>query len=213
MSDTRWCDVSSERRFRRTTLALAALLTAMAVAGAACDIPAPTPEYTAVPIGATPWPHGTTGHYGLHIDPTLLAKLPHSVSAQPLVEAADLESVALDDPDLVKTFDAYAAAEIGAIGDTDWLYVAIGHFTADPQSDAYPDMYAAWIDQYATGSCSQANGVSDTSQETINGWIVDVATCRGGPIVYSLSLGSGIVLSMFGVGPRDLARKLIGALY
>jgi hypothetical protein len=185
----------------------------MAVAGAACDIPAPTPEYTAVPIGATPWPHGTTGQYGLHIDPTLLDKLPHSVSAQPLVEGADLESVALDDADLAKTFDAYAAAAIGVIGDTDWLYVAIGHFKADPQSDAYPDAYAAWIDQYATGSCSQANGVSETSQETINDWIVDVAKCRGGPIVYSLSLGGGIVLSMFGVGPRDLGRKLIGALY
>lgn len=213
MSATRWCGVSSKHLRGRTTLALAALLTAIALAGAACAIPAPTPEFTAVPIGATPWPHGTTGQYGLHIDPTLLAKLPHSISAMPLVEGADLESVAMDDADLAKTFDRYAAAAIGAIGDTDWLYVAIGHFKADPESDAYPDIYAAWVDQYATGACSQANGVSDTSQETINDWLVDVATCRGGPVVYSLSLGGGLVLSMFGVGPRDLGRKLIGALY
>ena len=205
--------MSSEHRRGRTTLVLAALLAAVAVAGAACDFSAPTPQFTAVPIGATPWPHGTTGQYGLHIDPTLLAKLPHSVSAQPFVEAADLESIAMDDADLAKTFDAYAAAEIGAIGDTDWLYVAIGHFKVDSQSDAYPDTYSAWVDQYAQGSCSQANGVSDTSQETINNWIVDVANCRGGPVVYSLSLGGGIVLSMFGAGPRQLGRKLIGALY
>jgi hypothetical protein len=213
MSGSRWCDVNSERRRGRATLALAALLTAMAVAGAGCDFSAPTPEFTAVPIGVTPYPHGTTGQYGLHIDPALLAKLPHSVSAQPLVEAADLENIAMDDPDLAKTFDAYAAAEIGAIGDNDWLYVAIGHFKADPQSDAYPDAYAAWVGDYAAGSCSQANGVSDTSQETINDWIVDVANCRGGPTVYSLSLGGGVVLSMFGAGPRGLGRKLIEALY
>jgi len=187
-------------------------LLAVAVAAAACSPAGPTPEpqYTAVPIGATPWPSGTTGQYGLHIDPSLLGKLPRSVDAEPLVEDVDSESVALDSADLARTFDGYAAATIGAVGDANWLKLAIGHFQAANQT---PDVYSAWVDQYATGACSQADGVSSTAQSTINDWLVDVATCGGGPTDYTLSLGGGVVLSMFGYGPRDLGRQLIGALY
>jgi hypothetical protein len=193
-------------------LGLAAALVVVSVAATACSQPGPTPEpqYTAVLIGDTPWPSGTTGQYGLHIDPSLLGKLPRSVDAEAIVEDADSESAALDNADLAKTFDGYAAASIGEVGDADWLKLAIGHFQPDNQT---PDVYAAWVDQYATGACSQADGVSGTSQATINDWLVDVATCGGGPTVYTLSLGGGVVLSMFGYGPLDLGPQLIGALY
>jgi hypothetical protein len=198
--------------FGRATLALVGALVIAAVAVTACAQPGPTPEpqYTSLLIGATPWPSGTTGQYGLHIDPSLLGKLPRSVDAEPLLEDAESESVALDNADLAKTFDGYAAASIGEVGDADWLNLAIGHFQPDNQT---PDVYSAWVDQYATGACSQADGVSSATQSTINDWLVDVATCGGGPTVYTLSLGGGVVLSMFGYGPRDLGRQLIGALY
>lgn len=187
-------------------------LAAIAIAATACGPGAtPSPRYTAVPIGATPWPSGTTGQYGLHIDPSLLAKLPATVEAFPLVEDAASESLALDNADLAKTFDGYAAAAIGMVGnDENWLNVVIGHFKPESQT---PDVQASWVDDYATGACSQANAVSGTGQETINDWIVYKATCGGGPIVYTVVLGKGLILSMFGGGPRDLGRALIEAIY
>jgi hypothetical protein len=69
------------------------------------------------------------------------------------------------------------------------------------------------VDEYATGACSQAGGVASSSQQDINDWKVDVSTCNGGPLVYTLSLGKGLLLSMYGLGPRDLGRKLIESLH
>jgi hypothetical protein len=191
---------------------LAALLASMTLATAACGLASstPTPFDTEVPIGPTPWPSGTTGQYGLHIDPSLLARLPGTVDAYPLVEDPLSEGTDMADPDLAKTFDRFAAASIGVISDDNWLNVAIGHLKPDQQG---PDVYQAWVGQYATGACSQATGVSATTQSTINDWLVDVATCGGGPVVYTLRLPDGVILSMFGMGSRDLGRKLIEAIY
>ena len=197
---------------RRATAAFAALLGSIALAAVACGPgPSPTSLYTAVPLQATPWSGGTTGQFGLHIDPSLLGRLPQTIDAYPLVENAGSESQAMDNADLSRTFDGYAAAAIGVIGDDNWLNVVIGRFKPAMRD---PDVAEAWVSQYATGACSQANAVSSTRQETINGWIVDVATCgTAGPVVYTLVLGDGVILSMYGYGPRDLGRKLIEAIY
>jgi hypothetical protein len=179
---------------------------------AACGVgPAtpPPPRYTAVAIGATAWPSGTVGHYGLRIDPSLLGRLPASVWALPLKEDAASESGALDNADLANSFDGYAAASIGFVTDPDFLYLVIGRRKPD-KLDA--DFYTAWVEQYATGACSQANGVASSDQQTINEKTVDVSTCNGGPVVYTVSLEDGLLLSMWGMGPRDLGRKLIEAL-
>jgi hypothetical protein len=97
------------------------------------------------------------------------------------------------------------------VGNTDWLYVAIGRLKPDKQNNA--DFYTAWVVEYATGACSQADGVASSSQQMIGDWTVDVSTCNGGPVVYTLSLGSGLLLSMWGMGPHDLGRKLIESLH
>jgi hypothetical protein len=191
----------------------ASLLAVLAIAAAAAGCgpsPTGTPTETEIPFGPTPWPSGTTGQYGLHIDPSLLGLLPHNVGAYPVVEDAAGEQGALDDADLAKTFDNFAAASIGMIGDVDWLQLVIGHLRPDTQT---ADIYTAWVSEYASGACSQANGVSSTNQTTINDWVVDVSTCAGGPIVYTLSLGNGTILSMYDLGPKDLGRMLIQALY
>ena len=207
--------MNSDIRGHRSAVQVVALLL-MAAALAACGTPGPTPapQSSEVPIGATPWPGGTTGQYGLHIDPSLLARLPQTVSALALVEDAYSESSDMDNADLSKTFDAFAAASIGQIGDADWLELAIGRFKPAMQSpEVWPDEYASWVEQYATGACSQADAVSGTAKQQIGDWTVDVSTCAGGVVVYSLPLGNGEVLSMFGAGPRDLGRKLIQVLY
>lgn len=223
-SDTRSFGVSSDLRGapRATTAhrastarrAAAALLAAVMVFVAACGISPPTaapPKYTAVPIGPTVWPSGTVGRYGLRIDPSLMGKLPASVGALAIVENPGIESQVLDDADLANSFDGYAAASIGVIGGPDWLYLAIGHLKPDKQNNA--DFYTAWVEEYATGACSQADGVAPNGgQQTINDKIVDVSKCNGGPVVYTLSLGNGLLLSMYGMGPRDLGRKLIESL-
>ena len=54
--------------------------------------------------------------------------------------------------------------------------------------------------------------MSGSSQPTINTWVVDVSTCTGGPIVYTLILGDGLLLSMYDLGPKDLGRMLINQL-
>ena len=190
----------------------AALLAAVAIVAtlvAACGQASATPLATEVPIGATAWPSGTTGQYGLHIDPSLLGRLPRNVGAYPLVENADGETAALSDPDLAKTFDNYAAAAIGVIGDVNTLQLVIGHFRPDMQT---ADVYTAWVSEYATGACSQADGVAGSGQQTINNWVVDVSTCAGGPVVYTLTLGNGTIVSMFGLGAKDLGRVLIQSL-
>jgi hypothetical protein len=164
-----------------------------------------------VPIGPTIWPSGTVGQYGLRIDPSLMGKLPSSVGGLALQEDPGSESGALTDANLPNTFDGYAAASIGLVGNTDWLYVAIGRLKPDKQNNA--DFYTAWVVEYATGACSQADGVASSSQQMIGDWTVDVSTCNGGPVVYTLSLGSGLLLSMWGMGPHDLGRKLIESLH
>jgi hypothetical protein len=198
----------------RVAPTLAVLLAAIALVVSAC-LPAasPTPGWTEFPIGPTPWPNGTTGQHGLRIDPGLLRKLPASVDALPVVEDAISEGLALDSPDLAVHFDGYAAAKIGDLGDPDWLQLVIAHFKSEPQSPDTFDLYGAWVDYYATGACSQANAVASTGQEQIGDWKVDVATCGGGLTVYTLSLGNGIVLSMFGAGPKNVGRQLIEEIY
>ncbi|HEX7492521.1 MAG TPA: hypothetical protein VF337_12540 [Candidatus Limnocylindrales bacterium] len=199
---------SEKRRGAAVFLALCLVAAGAAVACSPTDTPEPT--YTAVPIAPTAWPSGTTGQYGLHIDPSLLGKLPRSVAAQTLVEDADIEAAAMDNADLAKTFDNYAAASVGQITDTDWFSLVIGH--ARDQSQA-SDIYQAWAGQYATGSCSQANGVASSGQEQIGDWLVDKSICGGGPIVYTLSLGNGLILSVLDNGPDQWGRKLIEAIY
>jgi hypothetical protein len=200
---------ATAHRAVRAHRAAAALLAAALVSVAACGVssPSPTrPPYTAVPIGPTIWPNGTVGQYGLKIDPSLVGKLPSSVGGLALREDPGSESGALSDADLPNTFDGYAAASVGALLDADWLYVAIGRLKPDKQNNA--DFYTAWVVEYAAGACSQANGVAGSGQQTINEKTVDVSTCNGGPVVYTLVSGD-LLISMYGLGPRDLGRKLI----
>ena len=198
---------------RGVALALAILLVGATIGIAACSPAAsPEPNYTEVPIGPTPWASGTTGQYGLHIDPSLLAKLPRSVAAQPLVEDGGIEGSAMDNADLAKTFDNYAAASVGQIADTDWVSVVIGHLR-DQSTES--DILPAWADQYAAGACSQANGVASSSQGQVGDWQVFESVCSGGVSydVYTLSLGSGLILSVFEGGANQWGRQLIEAIY
>lgn len=199
------------RATARGPFVLAAAAAAIVLAFAACASPAPTdsPSETQIVVGPSAWPSGTTGQYGLHIDPSLLGLLPRTIDAYPLVENTDSELAALDVADLANTYDRYAAASIGLIGEDNWLQLVIGHLK-DPGSS---DIYSAWVSEYASGACSQADGVSGTSQTTINGFVVDVSTCSGGPIVYTLIIGNGDIVSMYDLGPKDLGRQLIQSLY
>jgi hypothetical protein len=163
-----------------------------------------------VAILQTPWPAGTIGQYGLHVDPSLLGRLPSTVESLHLVEDATSEEQDMNNADLAKYYDSYAAAAIGIVGDANWLSVAIGVLKAEGQN---ADFYSSWVSEYATGACSQADGVVSTVEETIGDWNVDVATCAGGPVVYTLMLDGDTLLSMWGMGPRDLGRKLIGQLH
>ena len=194
--------------FVRGVAALA--VAAIALAGCAGAAASPTPAYTAVPIGPTAWPSGTTGQYGLRIDPSLLGKLPAHAGALPITEDAGSESAVLDDADAAKTIDRYVAASAGGLGDPDWLNIAVVHFKTESQN---PDVYSAWVEQYAEGACSQANDVSGTDQQDIGNFRVDISTCAGGITVYTFQRGDWVVVSMYEFGPKHIGRALIAAIY
>jgi hypothetical protein len=193
----------------RVGAGLTVLAIGAALLGCGGSAATPTPGTTSVPIGATPWPAGTVGQYGLRIDPSLIKRLPIAVGGVAVTEDADAEQVAMDDKALSATLVRYAAAKAGDILDPDFLRVEIVEFKPDSQT---PDAWSQWIDDYAASACANANGVGDSSQDTINGWLVDISTCNGGVIVYSLSLGDGQYMSMFANGPKDLGRLLLSNL-
>ena len=188
------------------TLAVAAI----ALTGCAGSGASPTPTYTAVPIGPTAWPSGTTGQYGLKIDPSLLGKLPAHAGALPVKEDPGSEATVLDDADAAKTIDRYVAASAGGLGDPDWLNIAVVHFKTESQNE---DVYSNWVEQYAAGACSQASGVSGTDQQDIGDFHVDISTCAGGITVYTFQRGDGVVISMYELGPKHIGRALIAAIY
>ena len=197
-------------RRRGCLAALASLLLIGAGAAACAPGATPSPTYTEVPIGPTVWPEGTTGQYGLHIQPSLLGRLPATVDAYRIAEDTVSETGALDDPDLGKTFDNYAAGAIGAVGAANWLAVVVAHFSPANQT---PDAYEQWVADWDATACSQADGVGTTGQEQIGDWLTDTATCIGGPVVYTTILDDYTVVSSLGQGPRDLGRQLIEALH
>ncbi|HEX7613578.1 MAG TPA: hypothetical protein VF371_12465 [Candidatus Limnocylindrales bacterium] len=188
------------------TLAVAAI----ALAGCGGDTASPSPTYTAVPIGPTAWPSGTTGQYGLKIDPSLLGKLPAHAGALPVKEDPGSEATVLDDADAAKTIDRYVAASAGGYSDPDWLNIAVVHFKTESQNE---DVYSNWVEQYAAGACSQASGVSGTDQQDIGDFRVDISTCAGGITVYTFQRGDGVVISMYELGPKHIGRALIAAIY
>jgi hypothetical protein len=198
---------------------LAALgLAAAVVSGCSYNVVAqtPTPEPPAtgvrpqvavqVPIGATPWPNGTTGADGLRIDPSLLRSIPSVVGGNPLVEDVAVESAALGDSHYADAFTSFYAANLGDVTDLNWVQVNIGALQADAQSE---DFYTSWRDDWFNATCSQADGIGSTSVQTINDWQVDVATCSGGVDAYTLSLDNGILISIADFGPRRLGKELI----
>jgi hypothetical protein len=181
----------------------------IAVSGCGSVVVTTPPADTGVPIAATPWPNGTVGRYGLRIDPTLLGKLPAQVGGDPIAEAAGIEAQDLDNADLPASFEGIAEGSIGEITDANWLRVSIGRLRPEAQTD---DFYTNWRDQYDQGVCSRADGVASTQIETMADRSVDVATCKGGVIAYTVRFADGLLVSAQDLGPRRLGRQLMLAL-
>ena len=197
-------------RPRRLWLA-ALLVSGVAVAASGCGVAVVTtpPAGTDVLIVATPWPNGTVGRYGLRIDPTLLSKLPAQVGGNPIVESAATEVQDLDNADLPASFAGIAEGGVGEITDPNWVRVSIGQLRPEAQTD---DFYSNWRDQYDQGVCSRADGVASVQQETIADRTVDVATCKGGVIAYTVRISDSLLVSAQDLGPRRLGRQLMGAI-
>ena len=197
-----------------------AMLAVVAAVVAGCNysvvVQSPTPVPTGtdtrpglasqVPLEPTPWPNGTTGAYGLRIDPSLMSNIPAVVGGNPLVEDVLVESSALDDSHYAAAFSSFYVAHIGMITDANFVQVGIAALKSDAQRQ---DFYTTWRDDWFKASCSQADGIASTTVERINDWPVDVATCNGGVDAYTLSLDNGVILSIVDLGPRRLGRQLI----
>ena len=197
-------------RLRIGGLLAAVVLLATSVVAAGCYytvvVTSPTPLVTSVPIEPTGWPNGTIGTFGLRIDPSLLRNIPSSVGGNPLLEDVEFELLTLDDPHYASPFDGYYIAHIDSISDPNWLEVSIASLREGAQTD---DFYASWRDSWFKSACSQADGIDTTGLESINDWQVDVATCKGGVMAYTLRPNAGILVSIMDLGPRRLGRQLI----
>lgn len=184
-------------------------MAAVVLSGCQVAVTTSNPTDDGVLLNPTPWPNGTVGRYGLRIDPTLLAILPAEVGGNPIVEAADLELIDLDNSDLAASFDGIAEGRIGDISAANWLRVSVGRPNSAGQA---ADFYSSWVDQYDQSACSQADGVASVQQQSIADWDVDVATCKGGVVAYILQLPSGLIVSAEDLGPRRLGHQLMAAL-
>lgn len=192
---------------------LVALAAALAVALAGCSYtvivtPASPTSYNR-PILPTPWANGTTGASGLRISPSLLFGMPTTVGGSPLIEDVLQELQALDDPTYGSAFESYYAARIGDITDPNWLLVTFEELKPGAQNEEF---YASWRDGWFATACSQADGLGSTSVETIDGWSVDLGTCKGGVLVYVLAVDNGVLISMMDFGPRRLGRQFVEAI-
>ena len=199
-------------------LLAAALAVAAATSGCSYNVVAQTPTplpigtgtrpglATQVPLEATPWPNGTTGAYGLRIDPSLMSNIPSIVGGNPLIENVAIESAALDDSQYAASFSAFYVARIGRITDLNWVQVSLASLKEDSQTQGF---YLAWRDDWFKAVCSQADGVGTTDTQSINDWPVDVALCKGGVDAYTLNLDNGIMVSIADFGPRRLGKQLI----
>ena len=197
-------------RLRVGGLLAAAILLATSIVAVGCSytvvVTSPTPYVTSVPIEPTGWPNGTTGTFGLRIDPSLLSNIPSSVGGNPLLEDVDFELLALDDPSYASPFDGYYIAHIDSISDPNWLEVSVASLRDGAQTD---DFYTSWRDGWFKTACSQADGIDTTGLKSINDWQVDVATCKGGVMAYTLRLDAATLVSIMDLGPRRLGAQLI----
>jgi hypothetical protein len=203
---------------RAAFLLAVAALTVLAAAASGCTysvvVQSATPSAdrpglatgTEVPIEPTGWPGGTTGAYGLRIDPSLMSNIPSIVGGNPLIEDVLVESAALDDSQYASSFSSFYVAHIGTITDLNFVQVSIAALEPDAQSE---DFYTAWRDDWFKATCSQADGIGSTGVQSINDWQVDVATCTGGVDAYVLSLDNGLLVSIVDLGPRRLGKQLI----
>ncbi len=164
---------------------------------------------TEVPIGPTAWPQGTVGQYGVRVDPNLSASLPSYVGGNPLVEDPISETLDLDIKSYGEALDSIYVAQVGQVTDLNWVQATLALVKGSAVS---PEFYTSWRDQWFKGTCAQADGIASTTQESIDGWSVDIATCAGGPRGYTVILNDGLVLSIVDLGPRQLGRQLIQAL-
>ncbi len=198
---------------------LAAAFGLVVVAVAACSsstvVPTAPPDtgrpavVTDAPIAPTPWPNGTTGKYGLRIDPRLAGQLPSSVGGNPLVEDTFAEIDAMGESQYGASFDAMYIAQVGEPTDLNWVQATVATVKGGAIGDEF---YASWRDAWYKLVCTQAGGLASSSRETINDWQVDIGLCSGGARAYVLELDNGVLLSLVDVGPRQLGRELIQAL-
>ena len=167
------------------------------------------PNATDRPIGATPWPNGTTGANGLRIDPSLSGHLPSYVGGNPLVEDAGSELIDVANNSYAQGFDSMYVAQVGDITSLNWVQATLASVKGGVID---PGFYTSWRDHWFKIACSQAGGVSATATAAIQDWDTDTATCSGGVRAYTVNLGDGLLLSIIDLGPRNLGRELIQAL-
>ena len=202
---------------------LAALAAAMA-AGCAGPSPTATPPATAVTPAATATfaPSGSASptaaaasdgpapaaSASVPIDPTLMAILPSTLGAIPVIVVPDPSGT--DDPGLVSTVDRMVEAEAIDPSTGEFAYASVIVLRPGVFDDGF---YRSWRDSFDVGACSQAGGVAGHAQANLGGRTTYIGRCGGGVMTYHVRLDEqDAIVSVSSLGDSRLGEQLVRGL-
>lgn len=144
---------------------------------------------------------------GVVIDSRLLDVLPTTVDGFDLVESADAEAAALEDPELAVVAASIAAGIAVDPASGEFVYAIVVRIKPGTMGGA---VFRDWRDSFDEGACSQASGVGGHAQTEIDGRTVYIGTCAGRLRTYHVWLEEKEVLvSASAVGDRRLGESLM----
>ncbi len=206
--------------------AILAVLAAAMLAGCAGPSPTPTPAATgassppaatatlALPGSASPTAPTASGgptaaaSASVPIDPTLMAILPSTLGAIPVIVVPDPSGT--DDPGLVSTVDRMVEAEAIDPSTGEFAYASVIVLRPGIFDDGF---YRSWRDSFDAGACSQAGGVAGHAQATLGGRTTYIGRCGGGVITYHVRLDEqDAIVSVSSLGDSRLGEQLVRGL-
>lgn len=206
--------MSIARRRRAVVLALGVAVVAAACGATSPPSVSPSPSVTvATPVpGLDPCaldPDAPPPATDIEIDPSLLAILPSKVEGLGRRPCPATATEVAADAGLAADVTALAVALYASLDD---YAVAI---PVRLRSGVYSGgWFRDWRDTFDAGVCEGAGGVDTGHSEfEVDGRIVHRATCRAGVTLYHVYVpDSDLIVSIHGVGPLDLGRRIVGAL-
>jgi hypothetical protein len=152
---------------------------------------------------------GASGAHGPTVDAALLELLPTAVDGIALTPCPAAVADMAGDPGLAADVRALGVALYASL--EDYAVATLARVSDGAFSEAF---FRDWRDSFETGVCEAGGGVDPGRSEfQLAGRTVYRSSCAGGVVMYQLYLDDqGVLVSIQGVGPRDLGRQVVAGL-